>query len=185
VASASLAGSRKLRARVATCRAHTALWPGIFRISDLGRLLAKSSSSMSGSSKPSSSKVLLVDADFRTSQRLAELLGEDGFEVEVARDGAAALARLARPPLPGTLITELSIPLADGSTIARYARTQDPALRVIVLTRHPHLLSPASFSQPTPVVLTKPLDYGRLLELLRSGGDGGEESAVLQASPRN
>jgi DNA-binding NtrC family response regulator len=140
---------------------------------------------MSGPSKPSSNMVLLVDADFRTSQRLAELLGEDGFEVEVARDGAAALARLSRMPLPGTLITELSVPLADGSTIARFARTQDPALRVIVVTRHPHLLAPASFSQPTPVVLTKPLDYGRLLELLRSGGDGGEESAVRHASPRN
>jgi DNA-binding NtrC family response regulator len=141
---------------------------------------------MSGKPPARSNKVLLVDADFRTSQRLAELLREDGFEVEVARDGAAAIARLSRTPLPGTLITELGIPLADGATIARYARGQDPALRVIVLTRHPHLLAP-NFSQPTPVVLTKPLDYARLLELLENPGpeEGVDVSVALRASPGN
>lgn len=124
---------------------------------------------MSPSSKPRSNKLLLVDADFRTSQRLAELLSEDGYEVEVVRDGAAAIARLSRSPMPGTLITELSVALADGSAIARYGRSLDPNLRVIVLTRHPNLLVPSSFGGPAPTVLTKPLDYARLLELLHDG----------------
>jgi DNA-binding NtrC family response regulator len=127
---------------------------------------------MSPSSKPRSNKLLLVDADFRTSQRLAELLSEDGYQVEVVRDGAAAIARLSRSPMPGTLVTELSVALADGSAIARYGRSLDPALRVIVLTRHPNLLVPSSFGGSAPAVLTKPLDYARLLELLREGTRG-------------
>ncbi|HVY28948.1 MAG TPA: response regulator [Polyangiaceae bacterium] len=131
---------------------------------------------MSPSSKPRSNKLLLVDADFRTSQRLAELLAEDGFEVEVVRDGAAAIARLSRAPMPGTLITELSVALADGSAIARYGRSLDPGLRVIVLTRHPNLLVASSFGGSAPAVLTKPLDYARLLDLLHDGGRG--EAAV-------
>jgi len=117
--------------------------------------------------KSRSNEVLLVDADRRTSKRLASLLGDDGFQVQVLCDGASALARLAHAPLPGTLITELAIPLVDGETIARYARSRDPALRIVVLTRHPHLLKPESFADPRPVILTKPLDYARLLELLQ------------------
>src|SRR6185503_16353880 len=95
-------------------------------------------------------KVLLVDGDFRTSQRLAELLREDGFEVEVARDGAAAIARLTRAPLPDTLITELKLPLADGAAVARFGRSQHAGLGVIVLTRYPNLLVPEAFGSPPP-----------------------------------
>ena len=140
---------------------------------------------MSSSSKSRSRKVLLVDADFRTSQRLAELLGEDGFDVEVVRDGAAAIARLSRAPSPGTLITELSVALVDGTALARYGRSLDPALRVIVLTRHPNLLVPSSFGGSAPAVLTKPLDYAKLLELLEDGArsDSAPAGASL-ASPR-
>ncbi len=114
-----------------------------------------------------SNEVLLVDADYRTSRRLADLLGDDGFQVQVLCDGASAISRLARSPLPGALITELAMPLADGETIARYARSRDPAIQIVVLTRHPHLLKPESIQNPAPVVLTKPLDYARLLEVLR------------------
>ncbi len=57
-----------------------------------------------------SNQVLLVDTDNRTSQRLAALLRDDGFEVEVLCDGASAIARLARSPSPGTLITVSSRP---------------------------------------------------------------------------
>jgi DNA-binding NtrC family response regulator len=129
---------------------------------------------MSGSPKTRAHQVLLVDADFRSGQRLAELLAEDGFEVDTARDGASAIARLSRGPAPATLITELTVALADGAAIARYGRSLDPSLRVIVLTRHPNLVVPAAFGSPAPTVLTKPLDYPKLLELL-------EESAKMDS----
>jgi ActR/RegA family two-component response regulator len=64
------------------------------------------------------------------------------------------------------LITELSVPLLDGASVARSATEQRPDMRVIVLTRYPNLLGSASFGVPSPVVLSKPLDYARLLELL-------------------
>jgi|SRR6188768_1730351 len=131
-----------------------------------------------------SNQVLLVDGDLRTSHRLAELLREDGFEVDVLRDGLAARDRLACAPMPGTLITELALPLSDGESLARFARSRDPSVRVVVLTRHPHLMVPGRFSGPTPVVMTKPLDYARLLEVLR-GTSAPELASVFSASPRN
>lgn len=69
--------------------------------------------------------------------------------------------------MPGTLVTELALPLSDGETLARYARARDPSVRVVVLTRYPHLLVPGRVGGPTPVVMTKPLDYARLLDILR------------------
>jgi two-component system nitrogen regulation response regulator GlnG len=111
-------------------------------------------------------RVLLVDGDFRSSQRLASLLEEDGFCVDVARDGASAVARLGVQPTPNILITELNVPLTDGVTIARYARTCNPELQIVVLTRHPNQPLPAAFGTKPPVVLSKPLDYARLMEVL-------------------
>jgi DNA-binding NtrC family response regulator len=123
---------------------------------------------MSASQTVRSNEVLLVDADYRTSQRLASLLRDDGFQVQVLCDGALAISRLSRSPLPGTLITELVVPSTDGESIARYARSRDPHMQIVVLTRHPHLLKTETFEDPVPVVLTKPLDYAQLLELLRA-----------------
>ncbi len=124
-----------------------------------------------------SNRILLLDADTRTSRRLASLLEEDGFEVEVLCDGASALARLAESPLPDTLITELSLPRTDGATVARRASAVSPGMRIIVLTRHPHLVHSTSFGAAVPLVLTKPLDLRRLMLLLN-----GERSSLCRSS---
>jgi DNA-binding response OmpR family regulator len=138
---------------------------------------------MSGTPAAHHAKILLVDGDFRSSQRLATLLGEDGYDVEVARDAAAAIVRLGRGPLPDVLITELKIPLGDGAALARYARSQASGVRVIVLTRYPNSLVPAAFGSQPPLLLTKPLDYQRLLDLLK-GQPLASENGVKVASPR-
>lgn len=137
---------------------------------------------MSSQPPTRSKRVLLVDGDFRTSERLAGLLREDGYDVEVSRDGPRALARLARSPLPDVLITELSVPLADGATIARFALSQLPSMQVVVLTRYPNLTVPAAFGATPPAVLSKPLDYGRLLELLHTPPASAAGGSVRAAS---
>jgi len=138
---------------------------------------------MSGLPGARHNKVLIVDGDFRSSQRLATLLGEDGYDVDVARDASAAIVRLGRGPLPNILITELKLPLGDGSALARYAHSQASGVRVIVLTRYPNLFVPAAFGAVPPAVLTKPLDYARLLEMLQGHPLSGESGAEA-ASPR-
>ncbi len=111
-------------------------------------------------------KVLLLDGDLRSTERLAGLLREDAFEVEVFCDGVSAMARLARGQLPDTLITELSVPLIDGASVARFAAERRPDMGIIVLTRYPNLFGNTSFGVSSPVVLSKPLDYALLLKLL-------------------
>jgi DNA-binding response OmpR family regulator len=130
---------------------------------------------MSAPTQNRKQRVLLVDSDHRTNSRLAELLREDGFDVDVVRDGAAAIALLARAPLPDALVTELMVRFADGVAVARYARAQRASLPVVVVTGHPHLLHQGALGVgPAPLVLTKPLDYAQLLAALRESSRQSE-----------
>jgi DNA-binding response OmpR family regulator len=121
---------------------------------------------MSSHSEFPSRSILVLDADRRSSQRLAGLLEEDGFRVETLHDGASAIARLRSKPPPDTIITELTLPIIDGASVARFALAHDATTRIIVLTRHPHLVKTTIHGTLPPMVLTKPLDYARLLEFL-------------------
>lgn len=127
--------------------------------------------------------ILLLDGDLRTSQRLAMLLREDGFDVEVICDGASAMARLTHGPQPDVLVTELSLPITDGVTVARFALARRPDIRIIVVTRYPNSLDPRALHPSGAVVLPKPLDYSRLLELL-APGLAASQSGVTPASSR-
>lgn len=112
--------------------------------------------------------VLLVDDDLRTSRRLAQMLREDGFAVEIARDGAAAVARLSRSPVPDALVTELTTAHADGLAIGRFARNQRPGIPVLVLTGYPNLFHAEAFAGGPPATLfTKPVDYAALRSALQ------------------
>jgi len=111
--------------------------------------------------------VLLVDEDLRTTRRMADMLREDGFAVEIARDGAAAVARLSRSPVPDALVTELTTKYADGLAIGRFARNQRPGMPVLVLTGYPNLFHADAFVGGPPATLfTKPVDYAALRSAL-------------------
>jgi hypothetical protein len=77
------------------------------------------------------------------------------------------------------LISVLAVRLRVGVWFARFARSEDAVMLIVVLTRHPHLLRAESFPSPAPVVLTKPLDYARLLELLRERPAGKPPTSGL------
>ncbi|HEX7604935.1 MAG TPA: response regulator [Polyangiaceae bacterium] len=107
--------------------------------------------------------VLVVDDDARAARLLAIMLREDGFRVEVAVDGAAAVRRLSREPVPHVLVTDLYLSHADGVTVARYARSRRAAMGLFLITGYPELAQEqmASFNPP-PFILTKPVVYEHL-----------------------
>lgn len=114
-----------------------------------------------GASKP---LVLVVDDDARTARRLALMLRDDGYEAEVATDGAVAIARLSRAPSPQLLITDLNMPHADGASVIQYARSRTPDIPVIVVTGHPQMAGSLSTLRPTPTIMPKPADYEDILQ---------------------
>jgi two-component system response regulator MprA len=117
---------------------------------------------------PEHPRVLVVDDDERTARLLARLLEQDGFTVDVETDGAAAIARLSRAPLPQLLVTDLRMPNADGMVVARCARAQSPAIQVFFVTSYPELLARLNDQiAPLAHVFSKPLAYPELTAAMR------------------
>jgi len=112
-------------------------------------------------------RILVADDDIRTTYIFARLLQEDGHEVDVVHDGAAAMDEFGRSTMPDILVTDIRMPRADGIAVARYARSRRPSLPIFFVTGYPERISlPLKALDPVPHVFVKPLDYGALaLEL--------------------
>jgi len=112
-------------------------------------------------------RLFLVDDDVRTARRLASMLEEDGFVVEVMGNGDEAVARLAREPRPDAIITDLIMPGRSGIAVLGEARRRYRGIPIVFVTGHPNLLrGPAIPLEPTPIVFTKPVSYADLRERL-------------------
>jgi DNA-binding response OmpR family regulator len=81
-------------------------------------------------------RVLVVEDDEDSALLLAETLGDHGYAVEVAHDGATALKKAAEfKPEVGVL--DVGLPDMDGYQLATQLRAlagQSPDLRLIALT---------------------------------------------------
>ncbi len=66
-------------------------------------------------------QVLVVDDDSAIRRMLVEYLGEHGYSVREAGDGAA-LRRLIEADLPDVVLLDVNLPGEDGLTLARFLR---------------------------------------------------------------
>ncbi len=71
--------------------------------------------------------ILLIDDDPDAREAVAESLGRQGYAVDLAADGAEALARLARDPVPCVIVLDLLMPGMDGAEFLARVR-EDPRL---------------------------------------------------------
>jgi two-component system, OmpR family, response regulator CpxR len=111
-------------------------------------------------------RLLLVEDDFMLRAHLAELLMSEGYQVSCAADGAEALTRLVREPLPGAIILDIVMPKLNGVSF-RERQMAEPELRripTIALTALRDLtdLDQLAFDR----VLTKPTNVARLIQAL-------------------
>jgi len=117
--------------------------------------------------------VLLVEDDARSARLLARLLREDGWNVETAFDGAAAIHRLTRKDHPDALIVDVRLPHADGVAVAKFARSHDGAIPVVFVTAYPESVELEGFD-PKPLVLPKPVSYPDLMAALHAHTANGQ-----------
>ena len=116
---------------------------------------------------PAHCRIFLVDNDVRATKVLAQMLREDGFDVEITFDGATAIARLGRDPLPDVLITNYQLPHVDGLSIVRVARSRSDRLPVLMITGYREVLEPAAKDFDPPIrIFGKPIAYAELLHEL-------------------
>ncbi|GAA2804018.1 response regulator transcription factor [Kitasatospora paracochleata] len=78
-------------------------------------------------------RVLVVDDDAAIRRSLERGLRLSGFAVEVAEDGASALARLAAAP-PDVLVLDVSMPGITGTEVCRTLRARGDETPVLMLS---------------------------------------------------
>jgi two-component system response regulator MprA len=79
------------------------------------------------------SRVLIVDDDRAIVRMLQRTLEAEGFEVDAAADGGAALARVeARPP--DVVVLDRMMPGLDGMAVARRLRAKGDPMPILMLT---------------------------------------------------
>ncbi len=78
-------------------------------------------------------KLLVVDDDKRLRELLQRYLGEQGFTVRSAEDGAAMDALLTREAFD-LIVLDLMLPGEDGLSICRRLRSSEPQIAIVMLT---------------------------------------------------
>ena len=110
--------------------------------------------------------VLIVEDDADLREMMAQLLHLEGFNSQTVANGREALEYLHDADPPELILLDLMMPIMDGWEFRR-EQQRDPNLAdvpVIVLSA----LDPARVGDMEPAAfLKKPLDFDRLLELVR------------------
>jgi CheY-like chemotaxis protein len=117
-------------------------------------------------------RVLVVDDDAEIQEILALLLGDAGYEVISARDGAAALALLRRDPRGWVVLLDWMMPVMDGQATLEAIASDDDVqccTSIILMTAGARTLSlplVRLLGQLDVGYLAKPFDLDSLLELV-------------------
>lgn len=113
-------------------------------------------------------KLLIVEDDLTVREMLALVLGEAGYCVITADDGAAGLAQ-ARAEQPDLILTDIEMPNLDGIQMIRRLR-QEPACQaipVVVLSAvHTGILTQAVAAGANEA-MAKPVRLVSLVRLVR------------------
>ena len=79
--------------------------------------------------------ILIADDEEGVRESLGEVLRDEGYDVDLARDGAEALAALERRDY-AVIITDVRMPGADGLEVLRRVRETAPQTVVLMMTAH-------------------------------------------------
>ena len=125
---------------------------------------------------PAHCPVLVIEDDEGLREMMAQLLTLEGFQTATVANGQEALAYLHASSKPEVILLDLMMPVMDGWEFRRHQQA-DPALAgvpVIVLSA---LDQTRAAMVDAEAYLKKPLDFDRLLDLVRQychdGSDGG------------
>src|SRR5512138_3805074 len=112
------------------------------------------------------SRILIVDDEVNARTALAELLRDEGYQVETAADGFKALPKLEEFA-PDLLLTDLKMPGMDGIELMGKARERDPECVSVVMTAYGAIdTAVAAMRQGAADYLTKPINLEELVIVL-------------------
>ena len=81
-------------------------------------------------------KILLVEDETVVREALRDWLIEDGYDVDVAEDGEAALEKIKEEEF-GVIVLDLKLPGIDGLQVFEEAKEIRPAAKGVIITAYP------------------------------------------------
>jgi DNA-binding NtrC family response regulator len=112
---------------------------------------------------PRSGRILVVDDEVNSRTALAELLREEGFEVETAADAFKALGKY-EDFTPHVVVTDLKMPGMTGIELVEKIRAMEDAAAVVVMTAFGEVQSAVDAMRAGAAdYLTKPFNLAALL----------------------
>jgi two-component system, OmpR family, response regulator MprA len=127
------------------------------------------------------STVLVVDDDAPILRMLQRTLVAEGYEVQTAADGGAALAAVERA-VPDVLVLDVAMPGVDGLAVCRRLRGKGLAVPILLLTARDAVADRvAGLDAGADDYLVKPFAAEELLARVRALHRRGKEPAELLA----
>src|SRR5262245_42434724 len=113
-----------------------------------------------------SGRILVVDDEVNARTALAELLRDEGFDVETAADAFKALGKY-ESFAPHVVVTDLKMPGMDGIELVKKIRAMEEPAAVVVMTAFGAVSSAIDAMRAGAAeYLTKPLNFDELLVVL-------------------
>jgi len=136
-------------------------------------------------------RVLVVDDERAVRDSLRRALELEGYEVELAADGAEALYRLESNGQPDAVILDVLMPGVDGLEVSRRLRSKGNTVPILMLTARTEIESRvAGLDAGADDYLAKPFALEELLARLRAllrrmapGTEGVSRFADLELNP--
>jgi two-component system, OmpR family, response regulator MprA len=136
-------------------------------------------------------KILVVDDERAVRESLRRALELEGYEIELAEDGAQALERLGSDPEPDAMVLDVLMPGVDGLEVSRTVRRNGSKLPILMLTARTQVEDRVEgLDAGADDYLTKPFALEELLArvraLLRRTSDGSGQTlrfADLELDP--
>jgi CheY-like chemotaxis protein len=115
---------------------------------------------------PTHCPVLIVEDDEDLRDMMAQMLTIEGFTAATAANGREALEYLHSTGKPNVILLDLMMPVMDGWEFRRQQKA-DPDLAPVPVIVLSALDPPRAATVDADAFLKKPLDFDRLLELVR------------------
>ncbi|MCK4606173.1 MAG: response regulator [candidate division Zixibacteria bacterium] len=107
--------------------------------------------------------ILIVDDEEIIRDFLFEVLSED-FDISVACDGDEAIEKIGNNKYD-LVITDLKMPRVSGEEVVKYAREQNPAYQVIIISGYSSLYAVSqSVNNGACAFLSKPFSISELMQ---------------------
>jgi len=118
-------------------------------------------------------RILLVDDDDDIREVMQDVLASEGYWVDVARDGAEALAKLPGVTPPSLILLDMMMPNMDGETFLQALRSkpQMADARVVVVSGSAGIREKAT-AMDVAACLVKPFELDELLGVVRRLTEG-------------